>query len=368
MKSLLLLLLSIALIWVGCGGSSYVTQDTYLAHQGFIELSKGNYSLAEANLLVSLDIKPNNPYSLLNLGAVYQDTGRTWQAVEMYEKILELNPEQSAIQSNKERYKGKSLVEIAKENLKSLAVNDAAKGSIIGPFDIGESVVEISDMKTLFSASKDHLPGLSDTAAINASALYAEGKQESIALTLSDGPSAIGISAIGASAGTPGGGSGDGGSDGGGSGDGGSDGGGSGDGGSDGGGSGDGGSDGGGSGDGGSDGGGSGDGGSDGGGSGDGGSDGGGSGDGGSGGGGSGDGGSGGGGSGDGGSGGGGSGDGGSDGGGTGSGGGNSGGHGGGNSGGHGGVNSGGHGGGNSGGHGGGNSGGHGGGHGGSKK
>ena len=70
MKSIMLLLIGIALICVGCVGTSYVTQDNYLAHQGFVELSKGNYSLAEANLLVSLDIEPNNPYSLLNLGAV----------------------------------------------------------------------------------------------------------------------------------------------------------------------------------------------------------------------------------------------------------------------------------------------------------
>jgi len=312
MKSLLLLLVSIALIWMGCGGSSYVTQDIYLAHQGFVELSKGNYSVAEANLLVSLDIKPNNPYSLLNLGAVYQDTGRTWQAVEMYEKLLELNPEQTAIQSNKERYRGKSLVEITKENLRSLAVNDAAKGSILGPFDMGEFVINISDMKTLSTASKDQLPSLSDPTAINSSALYAEGQKESIALTIGDRPSAIGISAIGASAVALGGVSGGVSSGGGGPGDGGSGDGGSGDGGSDGGGSGDGGSGDGGSGDGGSDGGGSGDGGSGGGGSGDGGSDGGGSGDGGSGDGGSGDGGSDGGGSGDGGSDGGGTGDGGS--------------------------------------------------------
>jgi len=246
MKSLMLLLMGIALIWVGCVGSSYVTQDNYLAHQGFVELSKGNYSQAEANLLVSLDIEPNNPYSLLNLGAVYQDTGLTWQAVEMYEKLIELNPEQTAIQSNKERYRGRSLVEIAKENLRSLAVKDTAKGSILGPFEMGESVVKISDMKTLFTAPEDHLLSLSDTTAIYASALHVEGKQESTALTLGDGPSGIGISAIGASAGGPGGGPGGGSSGGGGPDDGGSGGGGPGDGGSDGGGSDDGGSDGGG--------------------------------------------------------------------------------------------------------------------------
>ncbi len=241
MKSLMLFLIGIVLIWVGCVGTSYVTQDNYLAHQGFVELSKGNYSLAEANLLVSLDIEPNNPYSLLNLGAVYQDTGRTWQAVEMYEKLIELNPEQTAIQSNKERYRGRSLVEIAKENLRSLAVNDASKGSIRGPFDMGESVVKISDMKTLFTAPMDHLPRLSEKTAITASALRVEGKHEALTATLNDGPSGIDISAIGASVGAPVGGSGDGGNGGGGSGDGGSGGGGSGDGGSDGGGSGDGG-------------------------------------------------------------------------------------------------------------------------------
>jgi hypothetical protein len=179
----------------------------------------------------------------------------------MYVKLLELNPDQTANQSNKEEYIGRSLVEIAKENLRNLAVIDAAKGSILGPFDMEESVIQISDRKTLFTASNDHLPSLSDTTAIHASALNIEGKQKSIDFSLIDGPSAIGNSAIGASAGTPGVGSGGVSSGGGGSGGGGSGGGGSGDGGSGGGGSGDGGI-GGRSGDGGSGGGGSGDGGS----------------------------------------------------------------------------------------------------------
>ena len=145
---------------------------------------------------MSLDIEPNNPYSLLNLGAVYQDTGRTWQAVEMYEKLIELNPEQTAIQSNKDRYRGRSLVEIAKENLRRLAVNDASKDSIRGPFDMGESVVKISDMKTQFTAPMDNLPRLSEKTAINVSALHVEGKHEALTATLNDGPSDIGISAI----------------------------------------------------------------------------------------------------------------------------------------------------------------------------
>jgi hypothetical protein len=188
MKVLLLLLLAIALICVGCSGSSYITQDTYLVHQGFLELLNGNYAMAEANLLVSLDIDPHNSYALLNLGAVYQDTGRTWQAVEMYEKVIELNPEQTAVESNNGKYKGKNLVEIAKKNLRSLAVIDVSKGNIDGPFDMRESIPKISHTKTIHTVSIDEMPSLSDTTAVFASKLYVEGKQESTYFALSEGP------------------------------------------------------------------------------------------------------------------------------------------------------------------------------------
>jgi tetratricopeptide (TPR) repeat protein len=167
----MVILTGIALISIGCVGTSYLTPDNYLAHQGFVELSKGNYSMAEANLKVSLDIEPNNPYSLLNLGAVYQNTGRTWQAAMVYEKLIELNPEQTAIESNIAGYKGRSLVEIARENLKLMAVNDSLKGSTIEPFDIDKHDLKVSDKNTLPIVSEDHLPPKNDTIAIFASTL-----------------------------------------------------------------------------------------------------------------------------------------------------------------------------------------------------
>ncbi|MEX1349906.1 MAG: tetratricopeptide repeat protein, partial [Desulfobacterales bacterium] len=245
MKVLLLLLLAIALICVGCSGSSYITQDTYLAHQGFLELLNGNYAMAEANLLVSLDIDPHNSYALLNLGAVYQDTGRTWQAVEMYEKVIELNPEQTAVESNNGKYKGKNLVEIAKKNLRSLAVIDVSKGNIDGPFDMRESIPKISHTKTIHTVSIDEMPSLSDTTAVFASKLYVEGKQESTYFALSEGPGDGGSGQSGDDGDSGGGSGGDGGGDGGSGGDGDSDGGSGGDGGGDGGSGGDGDSDGG---------------------------------------------------------------------------------------------------------------------------
>ena len=215
MKVLLLLLLAIALICVGCSGSSYITQDTYLAHQGFLELLKENYAMAEANLLVSLDIDPRNPYALLNLGAVYQDTGRTWQAVEMYEKVIELNPEQTAVESNNDKYKGKNLVEIAKKNLRSLAVIDISKDNIDGPFDMRESIPKISHIKTIHTVSIDEMPSIGDTTAVFASELYVEGKQESTYFALGEGPGDGGSGQSGGDSDSGDGSGGDGGGDGG---------------------------------------------------------------------------------------------------------------------------------------------------------
>jgi len=50
MKTTKLLLIGIAFVLVGCGGSSYVAQDMFLVNQGFEELSNSNYLEAESYL------------------------------------------------------------------------------------------------------------------------------------------------------------------------------------------------------------------------------------------------------------------------------------------------------------------------------
>jgi hypothetical protein len=219
MKSLGLLLFGILVIWIGCAGSAKVTQDTYLAHQGFIELSKGNYDMAEANLLVSLEIQPDNPYSLLNLGAVYQETGRTLQAKQLYQKLIELNPDHTAKLSNDEKYNGKSLVEIAKLNLKTMAVNSHAKNSVHGPIDMREPVINVYKKRSLPVNRNSQLTSFKNSEAISASGMQNSTKSGPNAPATGDGPASIGLSAIGASAGAPGIGSADGGPDGGSNGD-----------------------------------------------------------------------------------------------------------------------------------------------------
>ena len=67
-------------------------KDMTLSDQGFRAISAGNYAEAEKHLEQALSENPDNPYALLNMGVVYQNTGRPEKATEMYERVIELNP------------------------------------------------------------------------------------------------------------------------------------------------------------------------------------------------------------------------------------------------------------------------------------
>jgi tetratricopeptide (TPR) repeat protein len=151
MKKATLLLMLIALLLGGCATSPHVSQDMFLSEYGFAALSSSDYSEAEAYLLVALDINPNNPYTLLNLGVVFQDTGRTKEAIQMYQKVLELNPEETVVQSNREGYSGKKIVELARENLNNLGVFIVQTDPELNTKDLKESIVTVSKANTIVS-------------------------------------------------------------------------------------------------------------------------------------------------------------------------------------------------------------------------
>jgi general secretion pathway protein D len=115
------IIIALFAVLLSCAGNTYnVSQDTLLADEGYQELIKGNYESAEAILNVALSIDPNNPYALLNLGVLFQNTGRLEEARATYRRLVELNPEDIAADSTSGKFKGKKLVEIAKENLSTL--------------------------------------------------------------------------------------------------------------------------------------------------------------------------------------------------------------------------------------------------------
>ena len=179
----------ITLLLGGCATSPHVSQDMFLVEQGFEALSSSNYLEAEGYLQAALDISPNNPYTLLNLGVVFQDTGRTKEAIGMYQKVLELNPQVTAIKSNREEYSGKKIVEIARENLKSLGISDFIYSKV-------SDVVQY----------KDPLQMAGYSAAGHSSILGTEENQDTVDIASAGGPSGIGASSGGPGGDTAGGG------------------------------------------------------------------------------------------------------------------------------------------------------------------
>ena len=120
MKIYIAIILMLFLSACGSTSSSSLPYDMTLANEGYAELIKQNYDQAEAFFDLALSINPTNPYALLNLGVIYQNTGRAEDAKMMYQKVIDLNPEMTAENSTDSNFEGKSLAEIAKMNLQML--------------------------------------------------------------------------------------------------------------------------------------------------------------------------------------------------------------------------------------------------------
>jgi len=108
------------LCFAACASGPAEAPDTKLADDAFDLILKKDYEQAEATLDVARSINPDNPYVLLNLGVVYQSTGRIERAREMYVRIILLNPPDVAGESNVPGAQGKKVVELAKHNLENL--------------------------------------------------------------------------------------------------------------------------------------------------------------------------------------------------------------------------------------------------------
>lgn len=120
MKIKALFTIILLLLLVSCSSTPEKAPDVDLSEQAFEAISAGDYEKAEALLEVALSINPDNPYALLNLGVVYQNTGRIEKAREQYVKIILLDAKAKVARSNVRGMEGKSLVDIAKENLENM--------------------------------------------------------------------------------------------------------------------------------------------------------------------------------------------------------------------------------------------------------
>lgn len=104
-------------------------QEAELVENGYTAMAGGDYHTAEYLLNQALRINDKNPYALLNLGVIYQETNRFDKAREFYKAVIDLNPRQTAAATNVQGYTGKNLADIAKTNLQSLPPSPASAGT-----------------------------------------------------------------------------------------------------------------------------------------------------------------------------------------------------------------------------------------------
>jgi len=101
-------------------GKKKQTKDVKLSDLGYRCLQNKKYDKAGEYFERALEINPDNPYALLNMGVVYEVKGDKDKAIKIYKKLLAINPDVRAGVSTDPEKKGCKLVDIAKDNLEKL--------------------------------------------------------------------------------------------------------------------------------------------------------------------------------------------------------------------------------------------------------
>ena len=110
----------VAIVMIHLVLTACASTDQKLANRGFEAIEDGQYVAAEKALTQALEANPDNPYALLNIGTVYQRTGRFNQARVMFEKVVALNPDDKPAKRSSFIPDSKTLKDIAEDNLKTL--------------------------------------------------------------------------------------------------------------------------------------------------------------------------------------------------------------------------------------------------------
>jgi Tfp pilus assembly protein PilF len=101
----------------GCATS---TGDYSLLESGYNHIEEGNWSDAEADLMQVLESDPDNRYAQLNMGVVYENTGRPDEARAMFNQVVESGTTEVAARSTESAEEGRMLTEVAEDNLRGM--------------------------------------------------------------------------------------------------------------------------------------------------------------------------------------------------------------------------------------------------------
>jgi len=87
------------------GTADDVAKENYKANA----ILQGNYTEAERDLQAALAENPEDVFALLNLAAVYQQTGQAEKAAELYDRVLKARENPYAMAANGRPTKAKSI-------------------------------------------------------------------------------------------------------------------------------------------------------------------------------------------------------------------------------------------------------------------
>ena len=91
-----------------------------LTTRGYEAIERGTLVEAELHLETALMLEPDNPFALLNMGYVFQQTGRYDEAREMYQKVIARHSDEKPDRVLVESLKGYSFAALAQRNLAML--------------------------------------------------------------------------------------------------------------------------------------------------------------------------------------------------------------------------------------------------------
>jgi Tfp pilus assembly protein PilF len=97
-----------------------VTEAQLQVERGYQYILNREWPAAEEDMLKALEADPTNLYALMNLGFVYEQTGRDTEAMEMYSRVIDASESGLATRSGRSKEQAKSLATLAERNLRMM--------------------------------------------------------------------------------------------------------------------------------------------------------------------------------------------------------------------------------------------------------
>jgi len=94
--------------------------STKLTISGYEKLSAEKFGEAKEYFQQALNINPENPFALMNMGVVYEKEGEREKALQMYQAVIDVGTTAVASESTNPEKSGALLMDIARENIDRL--------------------------------------------------------------------------------------------------------------------------------------------------------------------------------------------------------------------------------------------------------